>query len=231
MNHALTLGAVVIAGALAVSLGSVHAMAAEENVAPTINQNFKDPALDTSRYAESFSGESREVFTAREEVIATIGLEPGQTVADIGAGTGIYTRLFAREVGAEGEVLAVDIAPNFLSYIDNWAKEESLDQITTILGDDQTPNLPENSVDVIFSSDTYHHFEYPITMVAEMHKALRDGGEMIVVDYERTPERAQHVRAQKSSVIVEIESAGFRLVSEEHISGFSENYFLRFAKN
>ncbi len=231
MNQALTLGVVIIASALAGPLSSAHAMAAEENVAPTINQNFKDPALDTSRYAESFSGESREVFTAREEVIATIGLEPGQTIADIGAGTGIYTRLFARDVGTEGEVLAVDIAPNFLSYIDNWAEEEGLDQITTILGDDQTPNLPENSVDVIFSSDTYHHFEYPITMVAEMHKALRDGGEMIVVDYERTPERAQHVRAPKSSVIAEIESVGFRLVSEEHVSGFSENYFLRFAKN
>jgi len=231
MKHALTLGAAIIAGALAAPLSSPYAMAAEENVAPTINRTFKDPELDTSRYAESFSGESREVFTAREEVIATIGLEPGQTIADIGAGTGIYTRLFAREVGAEGEVLAVDIAQSFLAYIDNWAEEEGLDQITTILGEDQTPNLPENSVDVIFSSDTYHHFEYPITMVAEMHKALRDGGEMIVVDYERTPEREQHVRAPKSSVIAEIESAGFRLVAEEHISGFSENYYLRFAKN
>ncbi|MGY9106277.1 MAG: methyltransferase domain-containing protein, partial [Alphaproteobacteria bacterium] len=92
--------------------------------------------LDTSRYAQSFSGESREVFIARGEVIATIGLEPGQTVADIGAGTGIYTRLFAREVGPEGEVLAVDIAPRFLTYVENWAEEEGFEQITTILGED-----------------------------------------------------------------------------------------------
>ncbi len=221
----------MIAGVLILPLGAPHAIAAEENVAPIINRTFKDPELDINRYAESFSGESREVFTAREEVIATIGLEPGQTIADIGAGTGIYTRLFAREVGAEGEVLAVDIAPNFLTYIDNWAEEEGLDQITTILGEDQTPNLPENSVDVIFSSDTYHHFEYPVTMVSEMHKALRDGGVMIIVDYERTPERAQHVRAPKRSVIAEVESTGFKLVADENISGFTENYFLRFEKN
>ena len=235
MKNATTLGAAIIAAALAaplsLSLALAPALAAEDNVAPTINRTFKDPELDTSRYAQSFSGESREVFIAREEVIATIGLEPGQTVADIGAGTGIYTRLFAREVGPEGEVLAVDIAPRFLTYVENWAEEEGFEQITTILGEDQSPNLPENSVDVIFSSDTYHHFEYPVTMAAEMHKALRDGGVMIVVDYERTPEREQHVRAPKSSVIAEIESVGFRLVAEEHISGFSENYFLRFAKN
>jgi ubiquinone/menaquinone biosynthesis C-methylase UbiE len=117
MNHAFCLRAATIAGVLALPFAVPHAMAAEENVAPTINRNFKDPELDIDRYAESFSGESREVFTAREEVIAAIGLQPGQTVADIGAGTGIYTRLFAREVGAEGEVLAVDIAPDFLAYI------------------------------------------------------------------------------------------------------------------
>jgi ubiquinone/menaquinone biosynthesis C-methylase UbiE len=231
MKHATALSAAIIAAALAAPLSHPPALAAEDNVAPTINRTFKDPELDTSRYAQSFSGESREVFTAREEVIATIGLEPGQTIADIGAGTGIYTRLFAREVGPAGEVLAVDIAPRFLTYVENWAEEEGFEQITTILGEDQSPNLPENSVDVIFSSDTYHHFEYPVTMAAEMHKALRDGGVMIVVDYERTPEREQHVRAPKSSVIAEIESVGFRLISEEHISGFSENYFLRFAKN
>ena len=236
MKHALPLNAAIIAGMLILPLGAPLAlealeMAAEENVAPTINRTFKDPELDIDRYTQSFSGESREVFTAREEVIATIGLEPGQTIADIGAGTGIYTRLFAREVGAEGKVLAVDIAPDFLAHIDNWADEEGLDQISTILGEDQSPNLPENSVDVIFSSDTYHHFEYPVTMVSEMHKALRDGGAMIIVDYERTPERAQHVRAPKQSVIAEVESAGFKLVAEENISGFTENYFLRFEKN
>ena len=221
----------IVTSALILLLGMPPVNAAEENVAPTINRNFKDPELDTERYAQSFSGESREVFTAREQVIAAIGLKPGQTVADIGAGTGIYTRLFAREVGVEGEVLAVDIAADFLAYIDNWAEEEGFDQVTTILGEDQSPNLPENSVDVIFSSDTYHHFEYPITMVSEMHKALRNGGVMIIVDYERTPERAQHVRAPKESVIAEVESAGFRFVAEESISGFSENYFLRFEKN
>lgn len=231
MKNAFCQHASIITSALIVLLGVPLAFAVEENVAPTINNSFKDPELDIERYAQSFSGESREVFTAREEVIATIGLKPGQTVADIGAGTGIYTRLFAREVGAEGEVLAVDIAPDFLIYIDNWAEDEGLDQITTILGEDQSPNLPENSVDVIFSSDTYHHFEYPITMVSEMHKALRDGGVMIIVDYERTPERAQHVRAPKQSVIAEVESAGFNFVEEVDISGFSENYFLRFEKN
>ena len=217
---------------LAVSLGVVVAQnEGEENVAPHINDNFRAEDLDVSRWVESFSGESREVFVAREEVAMAIGLEPGQAVADIGAGTGIYVRLFARDVGPNGKVYAVDIAEDFLEYIDGWAAEENLSQVETILGEDRSPNLPPNSVDVIFSSDTYHHFEYPQSMLEEMHAALRDGGEMIVVDYERTPERADHVRAEKETVIREVEEAGFRFVEEVEILGFRENYFLRFAKN
>ena len=230
MKHALSFGAVMVAGALALAFDMNTASAGEANVAPTINEEFKDPELDVSRWEATFSGESREVFTAREEVVRAMAIAPGQTVADIGAGTGIYTRLFAREVGEEGKVLAVDIVPKFLAYIDHWAEEESLPQIATILGHDQSPNLPEDSLDLIFTSNTYHHFEYPITMVAEMYKALHSGGAMIVVDYERTPQWAQHVRAAKSNVIAEIESVGFRMTEEVHIGGFRENYFLRFEK-
>jgi len=222
---ALMIGFLVHDAAVAQSGGG------EANVAPTINQNFKSEELDVSRWAESFSGESREVFAAREEVMRAVGLKPGQAAADIGAGTGIYVRLFARDVGANGKVYAVDIAPNFLEYIRSWAKEEKLGQIETILGEDQTPNLAPNSVDVIFSSDAYHHFEYPMTMLRNMRAALRDGGQMIVVDFERTPDRLDHVRAPKETVIQEIKDAGFRFVEEVKIQGFKNNYFLRFARD
>ena len=229
MKPLLAFAAASLIAAVSFNAGAAQP-AAERNVAPTINQNFKGD-VDVSRWVQSFSGESREVFTAREEVVRAIGLKPGQAVADIGAGTGIYARLFARDVGEQGTVYAVDIAPEFLSYIQDWARMDGLPQVKTILGEDRTPKLPANSADVIFSSDTYHHFEYPMAMLQEMHRALKPGGQMIVVDYERTPERAEHVRADKQTVIREVESGGFRFAGEERIAGFKENYFLRFVKN
>ena len=75
----------------------------EGNVAPTINQNFKSADLDVESWATRFTGESREVFHARHDVVKAIALKPGEAIADIGAGTGLYTRLFAEAVGTAGK--------------------------------------------------------------------------------------------------------------------------------
>jgi len=219
----------ILALLLAVSLGSVS-WAQEASVAPTINQNFKSDALDVEGWATRFSGESREAFHARNDVVKAMALKPGEMIADVGAGTGIYTRLFAQAVGPTGTVTATDLAPKFLSYIAANAAKDGLKNVRTLQAGDRTSNLPPSSVDVIFHSDVYHHFEYPMIMNADLRRALKPGGRLYVLEMEKEGGNTAHVRAPKDAVIAEIEKSGFTLVEQVKVPGLKENYLLHFRK-
>jgi len=155
-------------------------------------------------------------------------------VADIGAGTGLFTLLFARAVGPTGHVTAVDISPTFVANIQRRALNEKLGNVSTHVNSQTDTGLPPASIDLAFISDTYHHFEQPRAMLASIHRALRAGGSLIVIDFERVEGKSStwvigHVRADKKQVIHEIEAAGFRLVADTGL--LKENFFLRFEKN
>jgi len=207
----------------------------EPSVKPGINDLFLDPKLDVSEWLARFEIESREVYAARERVLDAVEIKPGQTVADIGAGTGFYSRLFASVAGESGWVYAVDIAPNFLEHINKQARADKVDNITSVLGTDRSICLPTRSVDVAFICDTYHHFEFPQSTLESIHRALKPGGRLILIDFERIPGESRewtigHVRAGKDVFRKEIEEAGFRFVDEVKIPTFQENYLLRFTK-
>lgn len=208
----------------------------ETNVRPEINRTFKDPNVAVDTWADRFTGESREVFSERFNVLAALNLKPGDRIADIGAGTGLYVKLFAESVGEQGAVYANDISQPFLDFIKKNATADGLTNVTTVLGGDKTSNLPEASLDIVFHSDVYHHFEFPQTMVRNLANILKADGEMYVLDFERiegvTPQRLlDHVRAGKEVVIKEIEASGFRFVEEIELPNLSENYLLRFQKS
>lgn len=210
----------------------VAAGAQLQSVNPGINRYYEDPSLEQS--LRMFEGEGREVFDRRNEIVAAVGLKPGMAVADIGAGTGLFTRLFATAVGGSGRVYAVDISPAFVRNIARIAQAENLRQVEAILGGDRDSRLPPAAVDVAFVCDTYHHFEYPQSMLASIHRSLRSGGMLVVIDYQRIPGVSSswtlgHVRAGKETVIGEIEAAGFKLI-EERRGLLKDNYFLRFRR-
>jgi predicted methyltransferase len=209
--------------------------AASGSVHPGINDPYRDPKLDVAQWAANFAGDNREAYAAREAVVRAMALRPGQRVADIGAGTGIYVPLFARAVGPRGRVYAVDIAPRFLEWIEKKAAADGLRQVTTVLGADRTTNLPEGSVDVVFHSDAYHHFEDPDAMNGDLARALVPGGAMYVLDFQRIEGVSnewtlRHVRAGKETVIREIEAAGFEFVREIALPELRTNYLLQFRK-
>ena len=200
-----------------------------------INDNFLNPDLDIDQWIGRFEVESREVFAARQEVLKACGVRPGMRVADIGAGTGLYTRLFAEAAGDDGWIYAVDISPGFLRHIRTQAEKERLANVTTVLCSSKTIGLPANSIEMAFICDTYHHFEFPESALESIHRALRAEGTLVVIDFERIPGTSRewvvnHVRAGKDEFRTEIESAGFGLVEEVEIDGLQENYFLRFRK-
>lgn len=223
--------AALLLAALLAASGNAPALGRETSVRPGINAPFEAP--DVGRWIEAFESEGREIWERREAIVAALGLKPGMAVADIGAGTGFFVRLFAREVGAEGRVYAVDIAREFVAAILRRSEQDGQGQILGIVNPPDRTGLPPASLDLVFSSDTYHHFEYPASMLASIRQALRPGGRLVVVDFERIPGVSSpwilaHVRADKATVIREVEAAGFRLLDEVPL--LRQNYMLRFRR-
>ena len=207
----------------------------EQSVKPGVNKGYKDPDLDVDKMVKRFELESREVYLTREQIVAACEIESGMEIADVGAGTGLFSRMFSKSVGADGWVFAVDIAPRLVGHIIKEATAQNISNITGVVCAENNIGLPTNSVDLVFVCDTYHHFEYPKSTLASIHKALRPGGRMVVVDFERIEGKSRqwllgHVRAGKEVFRAEIQDAGFDFREEKPIEGFTENYFLVFKK-
>jgi predicted methyltransferase len=183
----------------------------ESKTDPKINAAFERP--DVKAYIKRFESDEREVYARRHEIVAALGLKPGMNVADIGAGTGLFTRLIAEKVGPTGKVYAVDIAPEFLAHIAADAKKHGRKQVFTVRGNQDTTNLPEQSLDLVFKAH----------------------GALVVVEFDRTPGRSsefvlKHVRAGKDVFIKEIESAGFRQTTPTKPLALKENFIASFEK-
>ena len=207
----------------------------EESVRPGINERFLDPELKVDEWLGRFEIESREVYAARDQVLKACKIKTGFRIADVGAGTGFYSRLFANAVGETGWVYSVDISPVFLSHINQKAGEEAVNNQTSVLCSERSIRLPSESVDLVFICDTYHHFEYPQSTLASIYKALKPGGTLVLIDFERIPGKSRdfimgHVRAGKQQFREEVMEAGLEFEREISMPGFKENYLLRFRK-
>ena len=207
----------------------------DASVRPGINKRFLDSNLKVDEWIGRFEIESREVYAARNSVVKTTNVKAGTVIADIGSGTGFFTLLFSAVVGDKGKVYAVDISPRFVEHIEKNAKRDGLTNIKTVQCEENSVALPPASIDVAFTCDTYHHFEYPASTLASIHKALRPGGLLVVIDFERIEGKSKaftlgHVRAGKEVFRKEIEAAGFKLLDQSHVSDSQENYVLRFTK-
>lgn len=219
-----TLG-LVLAGLLATTTF------AQPGADPSVNQPYQAPRFE--QWVQRFERPGREVYDQREKILEATGVERGMDVADVGAGTGLFTLLFAERVGEDGTVYAVDISRPFVERIGERVREQGLNNVRTVVNTQRSAELPADAVDLVFLSDTYHHFEYPAQMLASFREALRAGGELVVIDFRREPGISshwilQHVRAGKDEVIEEITAEGFELVDEPDL--LRDNYFLRFRK-
>lgn len=200
-------------------------------VSPGINAYYQNAEMEA--WQGIFERPGREVFDRRFEILKAIGVYPGMAVADVGAGTGVYTMLFARAVGRYGQVYAVDVSEGFVEGIARRAAEYHVDNVEAIVNTQKDTRLPADSVDLVFLCDTYHHFEYPRSMLASIARALTEDGELVLIDFRRlqgvsSPWVMSHVRANQEEVTKEVEDAGFEAVEELDL--LRENYILRFRK-
>lgn len=205
-------------------------LTAEENVNPDINRHYQNP--DFSTWQQRFERAGREVYDYRHDIVSAIALQPQTVIADVGAGTGLFTLLFAQAV-PRGHVYAVDISSVFIDKILQRAKHDGLNNISGVVNTQKSVNLAENSLDIVFLSDTYHHFEYPQTILQSIHKSLRAKGRLLIIDFRKDADVnsgwvMRHTRLNQQQVIKEIMRAGFVLVKEYDF--LKENYFLEFRK-
>jgi len=160
--------------------------------------------------ATSFSNEAdRDDRQEATTVMDLAGIRPGMSVADIGAGEGYYTVRLAERVGAEGRVLAQDIDRDALMRLGDRVERDRLDNVSIKLGAPDDPGLPENSFDRIFLVHMYHEVAEPYAFLWRLRPALREGGQVIVVDVDRPTD--QHGIAPQL-LFCEFEQIGFRLV-------------------
>jgi arsenite methyltransferase len=173
----------------------------------------------------------RDAWMKPDEVVKALELKNGEVVADIGAGSGYFSRRFARAVAPDGKVYAVDIAADILAYLKERAEKENLRDLVTVVSRPDDPMLSANSVDLAFFCDTTHHIEDRVNFYRALFPAVRVHGRMAIVDYPPDSPHAPHKPEQlvpRSQVISEAEEAGFKYVKEFKFLPY--NYFLIFEK-
>lgn len=223
------------AASAANAASTANGASGEQDVSPGINAVYLDPNMNPTEIAHDFESEAREFYSRRDDVVRALDLQPGMAVADIGAGSGFYTELFAAKVGPSGRVYAVEISPQWIKYLRQKFERQGLTQAIVVEGGEHSTRLAPGSIDLAFASDAYHHFEYPADTLASIYQALRPGGRWVVLDYDRIPgvtppSRLEHLRLDRETAIREIVAAGFQLERLIDI-GLHDCYFAVFSRS
>lgn len=161
-----------------------------------------------------------------DRVMDMLGIIPGKSVADVGAGSGWFTVRAARRVTESGHVYAVDINPEAIQYIDNRARKEQLHNVKTILSQPDNPLLPANTIDAVLLLKTYHEVAKPITLLRNLCPALRPEAKVGVID--RTGNGEDH-GVNSDVVIHEASEAGYKLAGQyDFVKPDKVDYFVVF---
>jgi predicted methyltransferase len=198
------------------------------------NDAYHDPRVAAEGWRQLFEGDDREIYRKRDLIMKLAAAKPGTTVADVGAGTGLFSMMLSDAVGPEGRVYAEEILEKFSRFIAERAARERRGNVVSVMGTETGIGLPPESIDLAFACDVYHHFDHPGEMLASIRRALRGDGELFLVDFSREPGQSpawilEHVRAGEAEVVREIEGSGFVLLSRDHSIGI--NYALRFRRS
>lgn len=184
--------------------------------------------------ADEFRGPERDRWQKPREVLAALDLKKGDVVADIGAGMGYFTMLFAQAVGPKGKVYAVDISASVLEYLKKEARKQDLNNIQTLVSRKDDPLLPAGSVHLAFFCDTIHEIAGRVDFYRKVRQALKPNGRMAVIDWIPATEKRSETRndsegqVSRDVTVREAELAGFRLVKEPKF--LAKEYFLVFER-
>jgi len=196
------------------ALGVARAHAQHKPDAHGTGQHMEHRFDDAEKWAKEFDDPARDAWQMPGRVIDALGVKAGETVADIGAGTGYFSFRMARKL-PKGKVLAVDIQPEMLDLLRAKAKELNVTNVQPVLGEITDPKLPESAVDVVLMVDAYHEFDQPREMMEAIVRALRPGGRVVLVEF-RAEDPAVRIKPlhkmTEAQSVREMAAAGLRHV-------------------
>lgn len=176
------------------------------------SHGYQHDFSEVERYARRFDDPKRDAWQRPEKVVEALRLEPGDTVVDLGAGTGYFVPHLSRAVGPSGTVLALDVEPKMVDYLEQRAQAEQLHNVISrrVAADD--PGLAPESVQRVLIVNTWHHLGDRESYAKKLAQALAPGGQVWVVDFtldaELGPPRKHRLPA--AQVVAELQAAGLR---------------------
>lgn len=187
---------------------------------------------DLKSYLEHLDSVERDKDQKPAQVVEALALKPGMAVADLGSGSGYFTRRFVEAVTDSGRVYAVDVEPEMLEYVKaSLERAHKPYSVEFILAGPDSPKLPTESVDVIFLCNVAHHLENRPTYFANVTSALKPGGRIAIIDFypdERSGNLGfpKHHLVSRDTLVAEMAKAGYRLFREHDF--LPKQYFLEF---
>jgi ubiquinone/menaquinone biosynthesis C-methylase UbiE len=224
MNTRLRITTFLVSGVLLLEL-SVFSQSSAQGIStsPTQQRATSEPYRGD---LSIFDSPDRDKKLQIDRVMDILGVDPGNSVADIGAGSGWFTVRAAKRVGKQAAVYAVDINPEAIRYIGERARKDHLENVKTILSQPDDPQLSTNSVDAVLLLKTYHEVAHPVALLRKLRPALRPGAKVGIID--RNGNGEDHGVA-KDVVIHEAKEAGYTLREQyDFVKGDKMDYFLVF---
>ena len=165
----------------------------------------------------AYEGLGRDAWQKPDQVIDALALLPGQSVADLGSGTGYFTARLARAVAPAGRVYAVDVDADVQEELRERLVDEAVDNVELVLADFDDTKLPDASVDLVFTVNTFHHFEDRPTYFGNLKRVLRPGGRVAVIEYDGST--GLFVKwfghySERKSLLGDMSAAGYRVVED-----------------
>jgi arsenite methyltransferase len=203
--------------------------AAQHSAGQGTKEQTEKMRQDPKAYIAMLENPQRDAEQKPDEVIAALDLKPGETLADIGAGSGYFSFRLARKVGDSGRVYAVDINSDMILFMNRHIRDKKIKNVTTILSAPDDPLLMDASIHRFFICNTWHHIQNRPRYLALMKKMLKPGGQIIIIDYKKGQSPGgppPEMRMTRREVIGEMEAGGFKLANDHRFLPYQ--YFLVF---
>jgi predicted methyltransferase len=184
---------------------------------------------DSKAYIGMLEDPQRDAYQKPHEVLMALDLKPGETIADIGAGSGYFALRLAMHVGDTGRVYAVDVAPDMILHLNRRIRDAGVRNVQTILSAPDDPLLPDASVNRFFFCDVWHHIDDQPRYLGLMRKMLKPGGQVVMIDFQKreTPiGPPMGMRIARETLVAQMQENGFRLAKEHTFLPYQ--YFLVF---